>query len=100
MSTDKIASQFVESIVRQVESSIKEQLENINHSSFSNDRSLNIADASNYLGVSDKTLYLMCKKKQIPHRRFGSKIVFSLASLDAWGREQDKLNYQPEGVRK
>ncbi|SPY16944.1 DNA binding domain, excisionase family [Paenibacillus polymyxa] len=71
-----------------------------NQMNISQDRKLDVAQASEYLGIADKTLYTMCKKKIIPHRRYGTRIMFSSAALDAWGREQDRLNYQPnrEGV--
>ncbi|WP_025718428.1 helix-turn-helix domain-containing protein [Paenibacillus sp. 1-18] len=61
------------------------------------DKTLNAIQASEYLGISEKTLYNMCKKKLIPHRKFGAKLMFSTLALDAWGREQDKVNYQPRG---
>ncbi|ARF70446.1 hypothetical protein B7C51_08570 [Paenibacillus larvae subsp. pulvifaciens] len=59
------------------------------------DKVLDVKEVAEIYGISDKKLYDMCKKKQIPHRRLGSRIVFSSSALDAWGREQDKKNYQP-----
>ncbi|AHD04681.1 helix-turn-helix domain-containing protein [Paenibacillus larvae] len=59
------------------------------------DKILDVQEVAEQLGVSVKTLYDMCKKKKIPHRRVGTRILFSSSALDAWGREQDKKNYQP-----
>ncbi|NGP62673.1 helix-turn-helix domain-containing protein [Paenibacillus thiaminolyticus] len=62
------------------------------------DRTLDIQEAATYISspskpVSTKTLYGMCERREIPHRRVGSRIFFSTAALDRWGREQDRKNY-------
>jgi excisionase family DNA binding protein len=78
----------------QVAAAEKRLMERLNTAA---DKRLNVEQAAEYLGISEKLLYNMCKKKLVPHRRFGTRIVFSSAALDAWGREQDKTNYQPKG---
>ncbi|MMZ58291.1 Helix-turn-helix domain protein [compost metagenome] len=80
-----------EIVAVQIAAAEKRLMERLNTAA---DKRLNVKQAAEYLGISEKLLYDMCKKKQIPHRKFGTRIVFSSAALDAWGREQDKVNYQ------
>ncbi|WP_371320172.1 helix-turn-helix domain-containing protein [Chengkuizengella axinellae] len=53
-----------------------------------------------YTGVSNKLLYRMCKKGEIPHIRLGDKdsqkprIIFRKSTLDKWMWEQERLNYK------
>lgn len=62
------------------------------------DRKLDVEEAARYIStpynpISTKTLYNMCKRKEIPHRRVGTRIFFSTVALDHWGREQDRKSY-------
>lgn len=63
-------------------------------------RRLTIAEAAKYIGMSEECLYIMCREKEIPHYRVGSKhsrkpkILFRVDSLDAWMLEQENMNYQ------
>lgn len=63
------------------------------------DRTLSIQEAAIYISgeedpISVKTLYAMCERQEIPHRRVGRRIFFSTATLDCWGREQDRKTYK------
>jgi excisionase family DNA binding protein len=63
------------------------------------DRTLSVEEAAVYISsledpISTKTLYAMCDRGEIPHRRVGRRIFFSTAALDRWGREQDRKNYK------
>ncbi|KJB88607.1 hypothetical protein AZ66_06575 [Paenibacillus sp. E194] len=63
------------------------------------DRTLSIQEAATYISgegnpISVKTLYAMCERQEIPHRRVGRRIFFSTATLDRWGREQDRKSYK------
>lgn len=93
------SNDLLDEISRRVLTNLQPYITDIlsNQMSISQDRTLDIPQAAEHLGISDKTLYTMCKQKKIPHRRLGSRITFSLSSLDAWGREQERINYNPEG---
>ncbi|UUZ86769.1 helix-turn-helix domain-containing protein [Paenibacillus sp. P26] len=51
--------------------------------------------AAEYLGISKKTLYVMCAEKQIPHIPAGSihskrpVFLFRQSVLDAWMRDRE-----------
>lgn len=79
-----------------VEAYVEEIIKNHDVPTVSSDRTLDIKEAAEYMGVSQKTLYNMCSKKKIPHRKLGARILFSLMALDRWGKEQDYANYLPE----
>ncbi|QHZ53399.1 helix-turn-helix domain-containing protein [Paenibacillus larvae] len=97
MNGNKVANDFLNTVAEQVASKIQPNILNHLKTDISSvqDKVLDVKEVAEVYGISDKKLYDMCKKKQIPHRRLGSRIVFSSAALDAWGREQDKNNYQP-----
>ncbi|MGG3840795.1 helix-turn-helix domain-containing protein [Paenibacillus thiaminolyticus] len=78
-----------------VSNAISKALENLH---INPDRKLDVGEAAAYISspskpISTKTLYAMCKREEIPHRRMGTRIFFSTAALDRWGREQDQKNY-------
>ncbi|GAV13264.1 helix-turn-helix domain-containing protein [Paenibacillus sp. NAIST15-1] len=63
------------------------------------DRTLSIQEAAIYISseedpISVKTLYALCERQEIPHRRVGRRIFFSTDALDRWGREQDRKTYK------
>ncbi|WP_237089076.1 helix-turn-helix domain-containing protein [Paenibacillus larvae] len=97
MNGNKIANDFLNTVAEQVASKLQPNI--LGHLKtdigLNQDKVLDVKEVAEIYGISDKKLYDMCKKKQIPHRRLGSRIVFSSSALDAWGREQDKKNYQP-----
>jgi excisionase family DNA binding protein len=45
---------------------------------------LNIVEAANLLHLKVSTLYAWVHGRKIPHRKHGSKLVFSLEDLLAW----------------
>lgn len=47
-------------------------------------RLLTIKEASEYLGISVRGLYLMVYRRQIPFVKLGGKIRFDLKKLDEW----------------
>lgn len=63
-----------------------------------NNKSLDINEAAEYLGISKELLYKMCTQKLIPHTRLGdensrkARIIFRSSSLEAWRDEQEKNN--------
>ncbi|WP_167483529.1 helix-turn-helix domain-containing protein [Paenibacillus xylanexedens] len=93
------SNDLLDEISRRVLTNLQPHITDIlsNHMNKSQDRTLDIRQAAEHLCISDKTLYTMCKQKKIPHRRLGSRITFSLSSLEAWGREQERINYRPSG---
>lgn len=58
-------------------------------------------NAAEYLGLSYWTLLEKAKRRQIPHVRFGSRVLFRKETLDAFLTEQESLSLQkPSGIRK
>jgi excisionase family DNA binding protein len=49
-------------------------------------RLLSIAEASQFLGMSESFLYKLAESKGIPHLRLGRAVRFDLAQIDAWLR--------------
>lgn len=66
-------------------------------------RTLDVREAAEILGVSEKLIYRMCQEGSIPHERFGitgSKkpaIKFRLSELETWRAEQRAANYKKGG---
>lgn len=48
-------------------------------------RAFNVKDAATYLGLTEKALYNLVYRGQIPYRRIGTKkILFLIDELDDW----------------
>lgn len=64
------------------------------------DRTLDVREAAEILGVSEKLIYRMCQEGSIPHERFGisgskkPSIKFRLSDLEAWRAEQRAANHK------
>jgi excisionase family DNA binding protein len=60
---------------------------------------LTAKEASKYLGISYWLLLEMCKRKELPHIKAGSRILFRVQSLDEWLLEQEAASLsKPEPV--
>lgn len=59
-------------------------------------KSMTVKDMAAYLGVHKDTLYKMVKQHDIPHFRIGSKILFSLDTVNAWIDEQESRGKKQE----
>ncbi|SCW40191.1 DNA binding domain-containing protein, excisionase family [Paenibacillus tianmuensis] len=61
-------------------------------------RRLTVPEASKYTGISEDTIYTLCREKKIPHYRAGAanskkpKIFFRIESLDKWMEQQEREN--------
>ncbi|NRR04565.1 helix-turn-helix domain-containing protein [Brevibacillus sp. RS1.1] len=53
---------------------------------------LTVKEAAVYIRISEYTLREAVRKKQIPHYRIGSRILFRKAALDEWIEQQEKAN--------
>jgi excisionase family DNA binding protein len=53
-----------------------------------------VAELAAKLGVSDDCLYIMVRRKQIPHIRLLSRILFRKEVIDEWMVEQETKNYR------
>ncbi|WP_019636156.1 helix-turn-helix domain-containing protein [Paenibacillus fonticola] len=68
--------------------------------SYTTDRTLDVREAAELLGVSKKLIYRMCQEGSIPHERFGISgsrkpaIKFRSSDLEAWRAEQRAANYK------
>jgi excisionase family DNA binding protein len=52
--------------------------------------SVGLKDAARLLGISDRTLWGMAKRGEVPHVKLGGRLVFRVATLDAWLHEREK----------
>jgi excisionase family DNA binding protein len=65
------------------------------------DRTMDTQQAADYLGISRKTLYVMCAEKQIKHIPAGSMrskrpaYLFRQSALDTWMREKEDRSCMP-----
>jgi predicted DNA-binding transcriptional regulator AlpA len=104
MITERVATDFLEGLAEKVAEKLLpkviDQLQN--ELGIKEDKTLNVAEAAPYIGISAEMLYRLCDKKMIPHVRLSSsgtgrpRILFSSASIDAWRKEQERLNYRKE----
>ncbi len=53
---------------------------------------LRAKEAAKYLGVSYWLILEMAKKREIPHIRAGSLVLFRRETLDSWMKEQERIN--------
>ena len=49
---------------------------------------LSIKDAATALGICERTVWALVKKRQLPHLRVGRRLLFSRAALEAWIAQQ------------
>lgn len=45
---------------------------------------MTVKEAAEYLGLSNDTIYKLCREKGIAHLRVGSRILFKRERLDEW----------------
>lgn len=68
------------------------------------DRTLDVDEAADYLGVDSKTIYQLCTEKRLPHIRLGRlnskrpRVLFRQSTLDRWLREQENASIQRSAV--
>lgn len=55
-------------------------------------KTLSASETAAYLGVSVDSIYEMVRKKQIPHLRIQSRILFRTQALEDWMIEEEKRN--------
>lgn len=51
---------------------------------------MTVQECALYLGVCPDTIYRMCRRHEIPHRRVRTRIFFSRCTLEKWERENEK----------
>lgn len=52
-------------------------------------RTIKVAEAAEYIGVSKDTIYKLVREGEIPHIRLGKRILFRIESLEAWLQERE-----------
>ena len=52
--------------------------------------SLRLREAAQALGISERTLWSLCQRDEIPHVKTGRVVLFPIASLKQWLEEQTK----------
>lgn len=53
---------------------------------------MDVKEAAEYIGSSVFKTYELVRKKEIPHYRIGSRILFRKEALDAWIAQQEQEN--------
>lgn len=51
-------------------------------------------DTAAYLGISYWKLTMMCKAKEIPHIRYGNRLLFRKETIDRWMANQETMSLQ------
>lgn len=103
ISPEQAFSNFIFELKKQIKAELLKELRSeIHHVP---NRTLNIQEACEYLGMKEYTLRQLCREKKIPHLKYGAegskkpRYLFNTASLDKWIREQEEMNYQPASGR-
>jgi excisionase family DNA binding protein len=52
-------------------------------------QTIDVNEAATYLGISKDLIYILVRKKEIPHFRIGQRILFRKITLDSWIAEQE-----------
>jgi len=97
MSAEAFSTDFLASVKQTLINEVKKELLTEITISLSQQR-LNVSEAAKYIGVSEDTIYTLCREKKIPHYRGGSglskkpKIFFRVESLDKWMSVQEIEN--------
>ena len=52
--------------------------------------SLRSREAAQALGISERTLWSLCQRDEIPHVKTGRVVLFPIASLKQWLEEQTR----------
>lgn len=100
MNDERIASEFLESLIDKVADRILpfvlRKIES--QGSIVEDKMIEADKAAEYLGISRDLVYRLCSQQQIPHVKSGMpgsrkpKMTFSIRSLEEWKREQEQQN--------
>ena len=57
-------------------------------------KTMTAQEVADYIGIHKETVYVMARKKEIPHIRIRRRIFFSQESIDAWLHEQERKSYE------
>jgi len=52
---------------------------------------MNVDEAAHYVRLSKNTLYKMVSEKRIPHTKLGGRLMFPIALLDEWIKQNTVL---------
>lgn len=95
---DKLMDEIIEEAAAKAAKLVLEQLEGTQKP----DRVMDVKEAAQYLGISDKLIYQLCAEKVLPHVKAGGlnsnkpRILFRQSTLDRWLREQEEASIQKE----
>ena len=82
-------------LIRNMRAEVKNEVLNELQQEYT-DRTFNVQEAADYLGVSKQTIYMMCNEKQLKHITVGSLrskkpvIIFRKSTLDAFLRDKEE----------
>ncbi|MBU9711111.1 helix-turn-helix domain-containing protein [Evansella tamaricis] len=55
-------------------------------------KTMTVQEIADYLGVSRDTIYKMVQKKEIPHIRIRTRILFYQETIDSWMIKQQTMH--------
>jgi excisionase family DNA binding protein len=97
---DSLYTSLVADITAEVERRVLERLQ----SAPAEDKRMNAQEAADYLGISRRTLYVLCSEKQIRYASAGAAgstrpaYIFRQSTLDAWLRQREEESITTEGA--
>ncbi|MCQ6275785.1 helix-turn-helix domain-containing protein [Bacillus sp. V3B] len=57
-------------------------------------KTLTAQEVADYIGIHKETVYVMVRKKEIPHIRIRRRIFFSQETIDTWLHEQELKSFE------
>lgn len=57
-------------------------------------KTMTAEEAAQYIGIHKETIYVMARKREIPHIRIRRRIFFSQETLDAWMRDLEQKSLE------
>lgn len=57
-------------------------------------KTMTAQEAADYIGIHKETIYVMARKREIPHIRIRRRIFFSQETLDAWMRDLEQKSLE------
>ncbi|MEK3722264.1 helix-turn-helix domain-containing protein [Paenibacillus sp. FSL H8-0034] len=97
-----VADQLFESLVEAATAEAVRRVLSQVQTQIKPDQTFSTQEAANYIGVSRKTIYVMCAEKQIPHISAGSirsnkpAYLFRQSTLDAWMLERERSSIKKD----
>lgn len=99
---DKLMDEIIEEAAAKAAKLVLERLEQAQKP----DRVMDVKEAAQHMGLSEKLIYQMCSEGALPHIRAGGlhstkpRILFRQSTLDRWLREQEEASVKGVGTNR